>query len=73
MVLRRAAGLALVGLAALASSTWFAAQSDGHFHPLAVLVSLLPLQVAGLLWVLTTAPAAAARRLPGPRPPASEG
>lgn len=50
----------------------FATLSEGGFDPLAVLTSLLPLQLTALIWALTSAPKAAARRLPAPRPPASD-
>lgn len=72
MVLRRV-GLALIGLAAFASTTCLATLPDAGFAPLAALLSLLPLQGAALLWVLTTGPAASSRCLNAPRPPSARG
>lgn len=71
MVLRRV-GLALIGLASFASITCLATLPDAGFAPLAALLSLLPLQGAALLWVLTTAPAASARSQSAARPPARD-
>ncbi|MEB3264431.1 MAG: hypothetical protein VKJ66_08685 [Synechococcus sp.] len=44
--------LLLLVLAGLASFTAFAAVPDQGLHPLAWLASLLPLQLAALLWAL---------------------
>ncbi len=71
MVLRRV-GVVLLSLAAVGSTATFATVSEGRWHPLATLVSLLPLQLAALIWALPSAPAAAARLRPVPRPPASD-
>jgi hypothetical protein len=61
-------------LAAMASCGVFAAVPSEGWHPLAVLASLLPLQLAALLWVFSQAPTAAAARPPaGLKPPASAG
>lgn len=61
-------------LAALASCGGFAAVPREGWHPLAVLASLLPLQLAALLWAFSQAPTAAAARPPaGLKPPASAG
>lgn len=76
MVLRRPASL-LIGLAALTSVFCFASLPGDGFHPLAVLASLLPLQLAALLWVLlntqAASPTEAAPLPPARRPPASDG
>jgi uncharacterized membrane protein len=53
MVLTRRELLAKAGLAAGAalSALVFAQSPHAEFHPLAVMASLLPLQLAALLWV----------------------
>ncbi|MCP9792199.1 hypothetical protein [Vulcanococcus limneticus] len=44
--------LAILVLGALVSASCFAAIPAGELHPLALLASLLPLQLAALLWGL---------------------
>ena len=65
--------LLLVG-AALASCGAFASIPAEGWHPLAMLASLLPLQLAALFWALCMAPAprAAARPPAALKPPASD-
>jgi hypothetical protein len=64
----------LLLLAALASCTVFASVPSEGWHPLAVLASLLPLQLAALLWALSKMPTATAARPPAElMPPASAG
>ena len=61
-------------LAALASCSVFASVPSEGWHPLAVLSSLLPLQLAALFWALSKMPTATAGRPPaGLMPPASAG
>ena len=61
-------------LAAMASCGVFAAVPSESWHPLAVLASLLPLQLVALFWVFSQAPTAAAARPPAAlKPPASVG
>ncbi len=61
-------------LAAMASCGVFAAVPSEGLHPLAVLASLLPLQLAALLWALSRMPTATAVRPPAElMPPASAG
>ena len=61
-------------LAAMASCGVFAAVPSEGWHPLAVLASLLPLQLAALLWALSRMPTATAVRPPAElMPPASAG
>jgi hypothetical protein len=63
----------LVAAAALASCAAFASVPAEGWHPLAMLASLLPLQLAALFWALCLAPStAAARHPPVLRPPASD-
>ena len=63
----------LIALAALASVAAFAAVPRDGLHPLALLASLLPLQIAALIGWLRPPPAfrGVAPRPPGLRPPAS--
>lgn len=63
--------MALLVLAAAVAVTAFGAVPRGGLHPLAVLASLLPLQLAALLLVLRPASRAAESRSRGLRPPAS--
>jgi len=61
-------------LAALASCGVFASVPSEGWHPLAVLASLLPLQLAALLWAFSRGSTAAAARPPaGQTLPASAG
>ena len=61
-------------LAPMASCGVFAAVPSEGWHPLAALASLLPLQLAALLWALSRMPTAAAARPPaGLKPPATAG
>jgi len=60
--------------AALVSCVVFAAVPTDGWHPLAVQVSLLPLQLVALFWALRQAPkGAVSRRAPAPTLPASAG
>lgn len=63
----------LIGLAAIASVAAFAAVPRDGLHPLALLASLLPLQIAALIGWLRPPPAlrGAAPRRSAPTPPAS--
>ena len=54
----------LLLLAALASCTVFASVPSEGWHPLAVLASLLPLQLAALLWAFSRGAMAVAARPP---------
>ncbi|MFQ6538441.1 MULTISPECIES: hypothetical protein [Aphanothece] len=66
LVSRGRLGLLPLLAAAGASVTAFGAiPQDGALHPMALLASLLPLQLAALFW------ATAVARPPGSRPPAS--
>ena len=47
---RRSASTALLVVAALISAAALSGQVQGGFHPLGVVVSLLPLQFAALYW-----------------------
>jgi hypothetical protein len=49
---RRTVAMVVLGGAALASFTLAALSTGEEFHPLAVLASLLPLQLAAALWIL---------------------
>ena len=48
---RRSASTALLVVAALISAEALSGQVQGGFHPLGLLVALLPLQFAALFWV----------------------
>ena len=63
--------LLLVG-AALDSCAVFASVPSEGWHPLAMLASLLPLQLAALFWALCKAPTGVARPPAALRPPASD-
>jgi uncharacterized protein (DUF58 family) len=66
--------LLLLAGAALASCAVFSTVPTDGWHPLAVQVSLLPLQLVALFWALRQAPkAAVSRRVPAPTLPASAG
>ena len=63
--------LVLLG-AALASCAAFAGVPQEGWHPLAMQASLLPLQLAAVLWALCKTPKGAARPRAALRPPASD-
>lgn len=58
--------------AALASCAAFASIPSEGWHPLAMLTSLLPLQLAALFWALCLTPRGPARPPAALRPPASD-
>jgi hypothetical protein len=60
---RRFPSLALLLAALLSAGLWGAHLRDG-FHPFALLASLLPLQLAALLWVLRGAEPRSGERKP---------
>jgi hypothetical protein len=62
---RRFTLLPLLGGASLSATAFAAIPQDGGLPLLAVLASLLPLQLAAVYWATTAAPR------PGSRPPAS--
>lgn len=72
MVLKTGLLRLLMAGAALASCVAFAAIPGEGVHPLATLASLLPLQLAALVWALSTTPVAAAGRPAALQPPASD-
>ncbi|MEY4297608.1 MAG: hypothetical protein RLZZ423_787 [Cyanobacteriota bacterium] len=57
--------------AALASCAAFAAVPAEGWHPLALLASLLPLQLAALFWAVCVGPTGAGRPPAALRPPAN--
>jgi hypothetical protein len=63
----------ILGLCGLLSTLALASTPADGPHPLALMASLLPLQLAGLLWVVARPPREAARRCRGSRPPANAG
>ena len=65
--LRGAISQAALGVGAGLSFGAFALVPHEGYHPLALLASLLPLQLAALFWVFR----GAGSRQPGSRPPAS--
>ena len=72
MVLKSGLLRLLLAGAALASCAAFVSVPGEGWHPLAMLASLLPLQLAALFWALCLAPKGAARLPAALRPPASD-